>query len=91
MRVGGIIELQFGIFVCYSLAAAICCPLTHPPHGSLLQVSYPRVFSLTKIVEIAHFNMGRIRCGSGALLGLRETVRLALQVLAFGQTRRSPA
>jgi hypothetical protein len=22
----------------------------------------PRVFSLTKIVEISHFNMGRIRC-----------------------------
>ena len=26
-----------------------------------VQVSCPRVFSLTKIVEIAHFNMGRIR------------------------------
>lgn len=24
----------------------------------------PRVYSLNKIVEIAHFNMGRIRCAS---------------------------
>ena len=29
----------------------------------LKSVHAPRVFSLTKIVEIAHFNMGRIRYG----------------------------
>lgn len=28
----------------------------------LRPVACPRVFSLNKIVEIAHFNMGRIRC-----------------------------
>ena len=31
----------------------------------LRPVACPRVFSLTKIVEIAHFNMGRIRWGGG--------------------------
>ena len=34
------------------------CP---PPQDELRDVRAPRVFSLTKIVEIAHFNMGRIR------------------------------
>ena len=33
----------------------------------LRPVACPRVFSLTKIVECAHFNMGRIRCGASAL------------------------
>lgn len=84
--------MQVGRLLCYALAVAICCPLlTRPPHFALLQVSYPRVFSLTKIVEIAHFNMGRIRCVSGALRGLRKGARLAWQVTSLGQTRRSPA
>jgi hypothetical protein len=34
------------------------CP---PTQDELRDVRAPRVFSLTKIVEIAHFNMGRIR------------------------------
>lgn len=42
----------------------------------LPQVSYPRVFSLTKIVEIAHFNMGRIRSAGCAdcLSGMQKVV-----------------
>ena len=33
----------------------------------LQPVNHPRVFSLTKIVEISHFNMGRIRCTPASL------------------------
>ena len=33
----------------------------------LQPVNHPRVFSLTKIVEISHFNMGRIRYTSASL------------------------
>ena len=33
----------------------------------LQPVNHPRVFSLTKIVEISHFNMGRIRYASAYL------------------------
>ena len=42
----------------------------------LRPVSHPRVFSLTKIVEIAHFNMGRIRWavhGAGATVAPRAS------------------
>ena len=31
----------------------------------LAPVQAPRVYSLTKIVEISHFNMNRIRCAAG--------------------------
>jgi hypothetical protein len=36
-------------------------PTPPPSQDELRDVRAPRVFSLTKIVEIAHFNMGRIR------------------------------
>ena len=32
----------------------------------LAPVQAPRVYSLTKIVEISHFNMSRIRCAGSA-------------------------
>lgn len=34
-----------------------------------LRPASPRVYSLTKIVEIAHFNMNRIRCATSCSLG----------------------
>ncbi len=37
--------------------------LTSVSYDELRDARAPRVFSLTKIVEVAHFNMTRIRCG----------------------------
>lgn len=62
-----------------STVALLCCcseaivqfvrTLSSIAQEELKPVHSPRVFSLTKIVEISHFNMGRIRCTSLGLLG----------------------
>jgi brefeldin A-inhibited guanine nucleotide-exchange protein len=36
--------------------------LCHVAQEELRPAAAPRVYSLTKIVEISHFNMSRIRC-----------------------------
>jgi hypothetical protein len=38
--------------------------LCHVAQEELRPVAAPRVYSLTKIVEISHFNMSRIRCAA---------------------------
>lgn len=36
--------------------------LCHVAQEELKPIAAPRVYSLTKIIEISHFNMSRIRC-----------------------------
>lgn len=50
----------------------------------LQPVGHPRVFSLTKIVEISHFNMGRIRYPpplKGSLASWRSLCAVFLPIL----------
>lgn len=60
----------------------------------LADVASPRVFSLTKIVEISHFNMGRIRCGAaargrGSARQYAMPARAGCRVRALTQRRRT--